>query len=138
MLLQGWLLSTILAVYLLVANVLLINLLVAMMNSTYSKVASESLQVWSQRQIDSLDEFVYKYDSTGLFLLLSCHYPLRRNLPAPFNALTNILWFVKRSFQGSFRRSAKMRVEPTKRLHAPGATSPSKELHAFSVLATTR
>jgi len=59
--------------YLLVCNILLVNLLIAMMSSTYERVAEESIQIWSLQNTDLLEEFREKFP-----------------LPAPLNLLYNL------------------------------------------------
>lgn len=43
--------------YLIISNILLVNLLIAMMAETYSRLESQSIDIWSLQNIDLLEEF---------------------------------------------------------------------------------
>lgn len=43
--------------YLIISNVMLVNLLIAMMAATYEEVAGEAEAIWSIQNIDMLEEF---------------------------------------------------------------------------------
>jgi len=68
--------------YLLICNILLVNLLIAMMSSTYERVAEESIQIWSLQNTDLLEEFREKFPA-----------------PAPFNLVYNL----SRIFSSGYR-----------------------------------
>lgn len=67
-----------LIMYLLICNILLVNLLIAMMSSTYERVAEESIQIWSLQNTELLEEFRIKFP-----------------VPAPFNLLYNLFRFLR-------------------------------------------
>merc|ERR1719235_482898 len=80
----GWFAAPLLAGYIMVANILLVNLLIAMMSSTYEAVESRALELWAYQNLDALVE--------------------ARNswiLPAPFNVVRNLYlvcrWCVRKS-----------------------------------------
>eukprot|EP01147_Barroeca_monosierra_P010504 gene10505-2632_t len=69
----GWFAAPLLAVYMLIANIVLVNLLIAMMSSTYEKVQSQALELWAYQNLDALNEV----NETWFF-------------PAPFHIIHNI------------------------------------------------
>merc|ERR1711988_650791 len=71
-----------LGLYLLVCNILLVNLLIAMMSSTYERVNEEAMQIWSLQNTDLLEEYRDKFP-----------------LPAPINLAWNV-WRIGRAAQG--------------------------------------
>eukprot|EP00049_Salpingoeca_infusionum_P025689 m.21225 g.21225 ORF g.21225 m.21225 type:complete len:1390 (-) comp8262_c0_seq1:191-4360(-) len=80
----GWFAAVLLAIYLMVANILLVNLLIAMMSKTYEDVQDTAEEHWALMALDALLE----YDSTWF-------------LPAPFN----IIYHLSRPFTWLYRRS---------------------------------
>ncbi len=42
------------------ANILMVNLLIAMMSSTFAQVSEKSLQIWARRLINALDDFSHR------------------------------------------------------------------------------
>jgi hypothetical protein len=51
----------VMVVYLLVANILLVNLLIAMMSSTYERVNEQAYQIWSLQYTEMFEEFTDKF-----------------------------------------------------------------------------
>eukprot|EP00043_Microstomoeca_roanoka_P018007 m.190040 g.190040 ORF g.190040 m.190040 type:complete len:1456 (+) comp16751_c0_seq1:63-4430(+) len=70
---SGWFAAPLLAAYIMIANILLVNLLIAMMSSTYEAVQSRALELWAYQNLDALFEV-----NTTWFL------------PAPFNVVRNV------------------------------------------------
>lgn len=76
-----------LVVFMLVANILLVNLLIAMMSSTYERVEGEAKRVWALQSAELLDEFTQRYPCRLLIRLLTSH---RWFFPTPFHIFRNI------------------------------------------------
>eukprot|EP00039_Didymoeca_costata_P003537 m.68263 g.68263 ORF g.68263 m.68263 type:complete len:1826 (+) comp11953_c0_seq2:265-5742(+) len=55
--LSNYVIVVLLVIYLLVSNIMLVNLLIAMMAATYSKVDEEANSIWSLQNVDLLEEF---------------------------------------------------------------------------------
>ena len=53
---QGWFAVVLIVGYILIANILLLNLLIAMMSSTYEEVSNKSMQLWAVQNIELLEE----------------------------------------------------------------------------------
>ncbi|EGD74678.1 hypothetical protein PTSG_06043 [Salpingoeca rosetta] len=69
----GWFAAPLLAAYIMIANILLVNLLIAMMSSTYEAVQSRALELWAYQNLDAL----FEVKETWF-------------LPAPFNIAHNV------------------------------------------------
>ena len=72
-----WVSLVLMSFYLIVSNIMLINLLIAMLSSTYEEVARSSLQLWRFQFYELLDE-----------------YRNRAIMPGPFSAIENIIVLV--------------------------------------------
>jgi hypothetical protein len=69
----GYLIPFLLAVYILITNILLVNLLIAMFNDTYSSVQERSQILWNKQNYDLLLEYRSKVAQT-YFLILVIFY----------------------------------------------------------------
>ena len=60
----NYLIVTLLIFYLVISNIMLVNLLIAMMAATYAEVAEEATAIWSLQNVDLLEEFRELYVPT--------------------------------------------------------------------------
>ena len=76
-------------VYLLVTNILLVNLLIAMMGATYEEVEEESAEVWSLQYTEMLEELRFKFPLPAPF---SAFYILYRMFGIAGGKMKRLLW----------------------------------------------
>lgn len=74
----GWFAAFLLAVYLLVSSILLVNLLIASMASTYERVKSEAHEIWAYQNAEALIEIQSGWLVPAPFSLLLNMYILAR------------------------------------------------------------
>eukprot|EP00050_Salpingoeca_kvevrii_P012858 m.25176 g.25176 ORF g.25176 m.25176 type:complete len:1412 (-) comp4404_c0_seq1:117-4352(-) len=100
----GWVVPMLLALYLLVTNITLINLLIAMFNDTYQRVSSKQKKVWAVQNYQLLEEYKYRNMLT--------------TFPAPINVLFNLFFLLKLALSSLIktseaRLSGKAKLEST-------------------------
>eukprot|EP00052_Salpingoeca_macrocollata_P008513 m.67423 g.67423 ORF g.67423 m.67423 type:complete len:1434 (-) comp16628_c0_seq2:32-4333(-) len=76
----GWFVPLLLGVYLLITNITLINLLIALFNDTYQRVASKQRKVWSFQNFELLVEYIDRSPWEAM--------------PPPLNLLVNTVQFL--------------------------------------------
>nr|XP_047136370.1 transient receptor potential cation channel subfamily M member-like 2 [Hydra vulgaris] len=86
-----------LAVYLIFTNILLLNLLIAIFNYTFSKIIEDSDKVWKFQRFDLILEFHNRPAFCPPFIIISHLYLL-------------IKWFLKICFNPSAAKSSSMRI----------------------------
>ncbi|XP_069496554.1 transient receptor potential cation channel subfamily M member 2-like isoform X2 [Ambystoma mexicanum] len=67
-----WLTVTLLCLYLLFANILLLNLLIAMFNFTFQQVQDQTDQVWMMQRFELIDEYYNRPPAPSPFIII-CH-----------------------------------------------------------------
>eukprot|EP00049_Salpingoeca_infusionum_P008437 m.138586 g.138586 ORF g.138586 m.138586 type:complete len:1531 (-) comp14013_c0_seq4:2142-6734(-) len=82
---NSWLVPVLLMFYLLIANILLVNLLIAMFNDTYTEVKELSNELWRNQNYELLLEFRTKpiLPPPVSFLLFPYHFCCRRSAELP-------------------------------------------------------
>eukprot|EP00045_Choanoeca_perplexa_P004986 m.42265 g.42265 ORF g.42265 m.42265 type:complete len:1442 (+) comp12868_c0_seq3:49-4374(+) len=85
----GYFAGVLIAFYMMIGNILLLNLLIAILSSTYEAVESHAKQLWAVENLDALLEFT-----------------TASTLPAPFHFLNNVILVLKVAQQRWCPRSA--------------------------------